>query len=253
MKRIVLSALAFLLIFLLCGCSSVEPTVSSLDDVDGKTVGVVSGTLSEEFIDKMDLDVTVKEYTTEDAASADLKNGTVDCIIIDESKVSSIVKIFSGLKTLSEEMGKVQLSFVCSRARADLASALSEKMKELAVVGDILKSFAKGKEYIYEPSQEKYDTVLTVGVCLAGSPYAYINDDDVLTGFEVEIAKAVCDSMGLGIEFKTVSRDEVLSMISTGELDFALGGLFHFSSSSDDLVSYSASYYSVNQMVITRK
>ncbi|MGT2907083.1 transporter substrate-binding domain-containing protein [Streptococcus dentiloxodontae] len=65
-------------------------------------------------------------------------------------------------------------------------------------------------------SDKKVLRVATTGVSFPGS---YKDDNGNLTGFDVEVAKAVADKIGYDIEFTTTSFDGLFGLLTSGKAD----------------------------------
>ena len=78
MKKIFSAALAALIMISLAACSrGGDSRIRDLDDLAGKTVGVLRGTSSEGYLRHFEYDVEVREYDDTDALKKALRNGQV--------------------------------------------------------------------------------------------------------------------------------------------------------------------------------
>ena len=57
------------------------------------------------------------------------------------------------------------------------------------------------------------------------APWTYHDENNVLTGFDIEVAKAVCEKMGLKAEFVEVEWDGILAGVESGRYDIAANGV----------------------------
>ncbi|GAK00549.1 transporter substrate-binding domain-containing protein [Geomicrobium sp. JCM 19055] len=62
---------------------------------------------------------------------------------------------------------------------------------------------------------------LVVGTSGTYAPITYIDENNELTGFEVELVKEVADRLGLDIEFSTMDFDGILPALRNGQIDVA--------------------------------
>ncbi len=74
-----------------------------------------------------------------------------------------------------------------------------------------------------EPKDE-YDEVMARGSLIVGvegtySPYTFHGDDGELTGFDIDVAKAIGERMGIAIDFKEAEWDSLLVGVDTGVYD----------------------------------
>lgn len=70
-----------------------NPTVSSVDDLDGKIIAVQQGNIADFYVsDENNLKAKeVRRYTKFAQASEDLKNGKVDCIVMDKYPAEELI------------------------------------------------------------------------------------------------------------------------------------------------------------------
>lgn len=57
------------------------------------------------------------------------------------------------------------------------------------------------------------------------APYAMVDEQGKLTGFEVEIARALCDTMGIRCEITALQFPEVLDLLDRNAADFAVASI----------------------------
>lgn len=71
-----------------------NPTVASIDDLNGKVVGVQQGNIADFWVSNEE-NVTpseIKRYTKFVQAAEDLKNGKIDCIVMDQYPAEQLVE-----------------------------------------------------------------------------------------------------------------------------------------------------------------
>lgn len=61
--------------------------------------------------------------------------------------------------------------------------------------------------------------VIKVGIEGTYKPYTYHDADDNLTGYDVELAKAIAEKLGVKVEFTEAAWDSLLAGIDSGRLD----------------------------------
>lgn len=256
MKKTIAVILLLLIIMSMSACGDrVESTVSSSSDVAGKSIGYLENTISDQYVNIVFSDSNLVSYSSPAAAAGDLKTGVLDCIISDGVLASAITDSQSGIKKLGEPITVLDVGFMCARERGDLASVLSdaiESLKENDILDKIIKNYTGGGDYIYQPASANYEKSLKVGVVVMGEPYTYYNEEGQLVGFEADITRAVCDELGIGVEFVPMEKSNIESSIITGQIDMAIGGLFPIEGGSE-FVTFSDPYYKAEQIIITRK
>ena len=66
---------------------------------------------------------------------------------------------------------------------------------------------------------------LKVGVEGTYPPYTYHDDNGELTGFDVEVAKAIADKLGVEADFTESDWDSLLAGIDSGRLDTVINAV----------------------------
>ena len=69
------------------------------------------------------------------------------------------------------------------------------------------------------------DGVLTVGVEGTYPPITYHDDSGDLTGFDVDVAKAIGEKLGLDVEFVEAKWDSLLASIDSGRIDTVINAV----------------------------
>lgn len=67
--------------------------------------------------------------------------------------------------------------------------------------------------------------VYRVAIIGNSPPMSYVDEAGRLTGFNVAIARALCETMNIRCELQTTPLDKVIDMVAAGEVDFAVVSL----------------------------
>lgn len=78
----------------------------------------------------------------------------------------------------------------------------------------------KKEQTTYEKIMDK--GVLTVGTEGTYQPFTYHDEDDNLTGYDVEVAKAIGEKMGVKVEFSEITWEGLLASLDNGTVDLVL-------------------------------
>lgn len=96
---------------------------------------------------------------------------------------------------------------------------LKKLLSTMLLVGVLVLSACSNDASLYDQIQEEgVLTVATSGTLIAAS---YYNDEDELTGFDVEVAREVGKRLGLDVKFEIMSVDGMLPAVETGRVDMA--------------------------------
>ena len=101
MKKIILLAAALVLVAL-TGCKKSKVDIKGVADLAGKKIGVQTGTTGELFVQEEVENANLVSFKSGIDAALDLKNGAIDCVILDELPAQEIVKRNTSLKIIRD-------------------------------------------------------------------------------------------------------------------------------------------------------
>ncbi len=91
-----------------------------------------------------------------------------------------------------------------------------------------------------------------VGVRFDNPPLSFIEDDGDWVGFDVDLANALAEQMGLEIEMVKVDGTTRISFLQEGKIDLAVASMNH-TRSRDDAIDFTITYFWDNQSFLIRK
>ncbi|MDR1734675.1 MAG: transporter substrate-binding domain-containing protein [Oscillospiraceae bacterium] len=243
-KRIlsILCAAAMLFAFASCGESTATDTpdaapISSPADFEGRKISVQTATTASDSLDEMiAAGATIDVYPYEKVTQCfdDLKLGRVDAVYVDSVVSAYYIKdsadfVRTWLSDVPEPMG------IClAKGSEDLAAAIeaaldalnfSGQMNQIAVDNfgdDFTADLRTPTEAPAIPTEFKTmkDGVLTVGMEVGYPPMEYTTDDGAeYIGFDVDVAKALAELLGLEVEFVNTSWDGIFAGLEKGQYD----------------------------------
>lgn len=118
-----------------------DPKVASEDDLAGKTVGVQLGTTGDLYMTDLGT-ADVKPYKSGLDAAMDLKNGKLDCVVIDKLPAESIVDSNEGLAIVDMESTDEQYAIAVQKGDAGLLQVVDKVVAQLLSDGYIAESTA---------------------------------------------------------------------------------------------------------------
>ena len=117
-----------------------DSAIATTDDLTGKTIGVQLGTTSDLFAS--DLDAEVARYKTSPDAIAELLNGKIDAVIMDEMPANDALKNNEGLKILDEPLTTEQYAIALAKD-SKLTETVNKVLEKLVADGTIDKLVEK--------------------------------------------------------------------------------------------------------------
>ena len=117
--------------------------IATVDDLEGKTIGVQAGTTGDIYCTDDYGQDYVKQYNNGALAVAALNNGQVDCVIIDNEPAKNFVAANEGLKILETEYVTEDYAIAIAKENTDLLAKINTAMAELKADGTIDKIIDK--------------------------------------------------------------------------------------------------------------
>ncbi len=254
-KVIVLAAfLAVLLQMMGCAGNIAANTVLSGEDLKDKKIGVAKGTAATYYADGYG---TMQTYDSSETMLVDLKNGSIDCAVMDEALAKNLIKKVQGLKILKQPLVECEFRFTIAKENPDLLEAVNAALKDLKESGTlekIIEGYQSGNDFKYT-SPEDIDLshgTLTLAVDAAMPPYSHLDKEGQPAGLHVDIARAVCDLLHVAMDVSIVDSSDLVLTVQYGKADLSLGA------AADDeenarLAVFSNPYTSCTQVIVTRR
>lgn len=93
--------------------------------------------------------------------------------------------------------------------------------------------------------------VLVVATNAAFEPFEYIAADGSYVGWDMDIARAFADLLGVKLEIRNMEFDSVLGAVATGIADIGMAGI-SYSETRDKTVDFSKGVFNSSQMIIVK-
>lgn len=184
-----------------------------------------------------------------------LKNGKVDCVIIDNEPAKAYVAANKGLKILETEYAVEDYAICFQKGNTELKDAVDGALKDLIADGSVKKIIDKyisgTDEALVGVPVTAVDTDkpnLIVATNAEFPPYEYI-DGDMYYGIDVEVAKIIADKLGYDLVIENVAFDSIIPGVQSGKYSMGMAGM---TVTEDRLksVDFSTSYATGVQVVI---
>ena len=123
-----------------CGGSVPENTVHSVDDLDGKKIGVQLGTTGDIYASDKEGDeagTTIERYNKGADAVMALTSDKVDCVVIDNEPAKVFVQNNPGLKILDTEYITEDYAIAVAKNNTELLNKIETALTELIADGTV--------------------------------------------------------------------------------------------------------------------
>lgn len=239
---------------------AIPNTVNSLDDLPGKTIGVQLGTTGDIYASDYEAEgSTIERYNKAADAVQALKQGKIDCVIIDAQPAAAFVEKNDDLATLDEDFAVEDYAICVSKDNKALTEEINAALKELKadgvldqIVANYIGDDTKGTCPYESPADADHSKgKLIMATNAAFEPYEYYEGTEIV-GIDAEMAKAICDKMGYDLQIDDMEFDAIISAVQSGKADFGAAGM---TVTEDRLTSidFTDSYATSTQVVIVRK
>ena len=213
--------------------------IQTLDDLNGKTVGVQLGTtgdllMSEEVgegEDKLGI-AGVEQYNKAADAVQALLTNKIDAVCIDDQVAKNFVAANPDeLTTLDTAFAEESYAIAVSKDNSDLTEQLNgaiAELKEDGTLDAILDKYiakVEGAEGYVSPEGTEYPNgTLVMATNAAFDPYEYIENGEIV-GIDAEFAKALCDKLGYDLHIEDMEFDSIIAAVNSGKADFGMAGM----------------------------
>lgn len=245
----------------LSACSSAAlpaSTVTGSDSLPGSSIGVQLGTTGDIYAqDYIELGSEVKEYNKGADAIMALRQGKVDCVIIDEQPALSFVELNSDLSILDEEFVIESYAMCIAKDNTELLEQVNTalaQLKEDGTLESILSNYigdSTGESPYESPAgTSRENGTLVMATNAAFKPYEYVEEGKIV-GIDVDMAQAVADVLGMELEVQDMEFDSIITAVQSGKADIGVAGM---TVTEDRLknVNFSDPYTTTKQVIVVR-
>lgn len=260
LKKVIASALLAGMTLAMVGCSSNAPanTVFSVDDLEGKKIGVQLGTTGDIYATDEYGDDSVERYNKGTDAVQALKQGKIDCVIIDEQPALAFVDKNSDLKILDDEFTNEDYAICISKDNTDLKDKINAALVELKADGtlDAIISNWIGDDAGNSPYESPADTDRSNGTLVMATnayfpPYETYDADQKVVGLDVDMAQAICDKLGMELKIEDMEFDSIITAVQAGKADIGVAGMT-VTEERLESIDFTDSYTTSRQVIIVR-
>ncbi|MDK2807448.1 MAG: arginine/lysine/histidine transporter system substrate-binding protein [Clostridiales bacterium] len=262
MKKLLAMVLMLCTTVSLAGCGSSAPKneVFSIDDLPGKTIGVQLGTTGDIYAgDYEEQGSTLERYNKGADAIQALKQGKVDCVVIDEQPAKAFVAKNDDLKIIEGGFEPEEYAICISKDKSDLKDKINQAISELkadgtldTIIGNYIGDDTKGKSPYTSPADvDRSNGTLTMATNAAFEPYEYYEGQTVV-GIDADLAQAICDKLGMELKIEDMEFDSIINAVQAGKADIGVAGM---TVTEDRLISvdFTDPYTTAQQVIVVRK
>lgn len=122
-----------------------NPTVASVEDLNDKIIGVQQGNIADFYVsDEANMKAKeIKRYTKFAQAAEDLKNGKIDCIVMDQFPAQDLVGANAELNILDGTLFEDKYAIAVKKGNTELLNQINDVINQLNADGKIAEFTAK--------------------------------------------------------------------------------------------------------------
>ncbi|MBQ8964202.1 MAG: transporter substrate-binding domain-containing protein [Clostridia bacterium] len=225
-------------------------TYTSLAQLDGKRIGVQTGTTFDEIVLGALPDAQISYFNSYPDMAAALEANKIDGFPGDEPVLRLMAAEDDKLTVLKETMDSFEFGFVLPKTEEGnkLLSEINAWLVEIKASGEmdeVVSKWTDGAEsdktlpdYAGSPAPNGTLIMATEG---AYAPMNYYRGDEVV-GFEIDLAARFCEAHGYGLKVEAMNFDGILPAVQAGKADFAAAGIT-ITEERAESVNFSEPYY----------
>ena len=237
MKKTIVIAAAVALVVLsavfAAGCVSESKTVTCYDDLVGAKIAVQTGTTGDYVVTDIadaNAGTTVERFNKIVDGIQSLKNGKVDCAVVDSETAANYAPEGSGLKILTDpKFEPEEYAFAVKKGNEKLLNELNTAIAELKKDGTFDKI---NKYYLGLDGGEQYKKVeginyksdLKVATNAEFPPYEF-KDGEKYVGIDMDVMQAIADKLERQLVVNDIAFDSVLVSVQSGKDDVGASAL----------------------------
>lgn len=254
--------LLLLVLMALTGCGSkVEASdIACIDDLAGKKIGVQIGTTGDIYVSDYEGDgagTVVERYNKGNDAISSLKNGKIDCVVIDEEPAKAFIKRNSDLSILEEEFTIEEYAICVAKENAQLRDRINQALKELeaegtlqSIISHYINDEDDGYRYVSPEGLDYSDGELVVATNAAFPPYEYYESNKIV-GIDIDIAQAIADKLNRKLVIEDMEFDSIITAVQGGKADIGVSGMTVTEERKKN-IDFTTPYTTAKQVIVIR-
>ena len=196
----------------------------------------------------------LSEYASSFDAVTAVRNGKADFVVLNEYEAQSFIDSKCELEFSEKCEYKLEYRAIFNFENKKLLNEFNEAIESLTNDGTfdkIKQSHIKGESFnIPDSSGEKGELVMLCDPIFENR--VYYNDENVLMGTDVDIAKTICAYLGYNLVIEVADFDTMFFEIESGNADFIMSSAEYTEQRAENFL-FSNVYSTLEYNVYTRK
>lgn len=237
-----------------CGEKKEEQTIFNANDLTGKTIGTQLGTTGYTLAGGIE-NAKVEKYKDAFQAVEALADKKIDAVIIDELTAEEIISNYENLTILPHPFNEEEYAIAYKKGNTELGQKLDNaitKLKRDGTISGISKHWigSNPDHKPYEPKDVERNGTLIMATNAEFPPYEEEVNGEII-GFDVDMAMAICDELGMELKIKNMEFSTIITSLNLGEADIGVAGI-SVTPDREENVDFTQSYALSSQVIIVR-
>lgn len=250
MKRIISFLLCLALIMLFSSCDD-ESSLAETEKIIAVEYGTADEVACEEYVSDGFTKVT---YNSSSDVVLAVENKKADFGVLNEIEINSFSQAGRNIKKKEHCEYSIDYCAYFASGNENLRASFDDAIKflnENGVFDKIKSSHMQGESFTREKTKRENGT-LTMLCDPCFDNRVYTDDNGEVVGFDVDIAREICNYLGYDLEISTVDFDELFMALENGEGDFIISAC-EYNEEREKYYLLSDSYFTLDFYLIERK
>ena len=225
-------AVVLALVFARSGAGDAAPVYTELNELAGKRVGTIAGSIYANVATKELPEVppeNIRPYASVDEMVEALQKQEIDAFVEGKAVANMAVADHNDMALMSSDLGEEEVGIALHK-NSPLTAKFNERLLELSLDGtmDTLRAkwlVASDETKTMPPAEKNSPNGILRVACSTIAPMAYVQDNNAVVGYEVEIVQTVAHELGYTATFYNAPFMSVLSDVESGKADVGIGNI----------------------------
>jgi polar amino acid transport system substrate-binding protein len=204
--------------------------ITSLEDINGKTVGVYGGTVHDAFVEQNFPGTEIKRFSASADIILSLKSEKIDVAFLDLVSAKVLLKSNPEIKILTDDVLDLPVGIGFNKKNPELRNRFNAFLKEIKADGTFEQIYKRW--FIDDPEEAimpkfKFDEnapLIRLATSVGDLPNsAIVNGEHV--GFDIEMLKTFAQRSRLNLKIITMEFPSLIAALSSGKVDMIADGI----------------------------
>ncbi len=222
--------------------------IRSIAQLAGKQVGVLTGNMLDQILAKSVPSAVPVYFNTYPDQITAIKTGRIDAMILDTPIAVLYAANSEGVSLVQEKMQSDDYALALKLENQALYAKVDAVVAALKADGTLDQM---AKKWLEGPAEQKVlpdlplsgaNGTLRFGTSSLTEPFAYLNIQNQIIGFDVELARRIASELGMNLEIVDMDFAALIPALQSGKADM-IGSCITVTPERSKMVHFTPSYY----------